>query len=265
MSRVASAFCALMVALAAGCSSSDSMTTPTGPTTPPATPQDPPALTASVERAALGAGEITRLAWRASGTSFVLIEPIRGLSLPAAGSLDLTPCPGVTEFDVGTHNLSGEAHVRIPVTVSAAPSLPWYCGTWSGPSTETWTDSGGQPGSWAGGVTISAFQSAGRVTGYVWRDLPMHGLITRPLDARASPGGRLAATIPATAAGFPNEAGPRFACPLELRADSSLDGATLTGTFSGRCTLAANREVTLEGRFDATRDPNPYPRPYQTP
>src|SRR4029078_1709391 len=106
--------------------------------TPPATPQDPPALTASVERAALGGGEITRLAWRAAGASLVLIEPIRGLSLPAAGSLDLTPCPGVTEFDVGTHNLSGEAHVRIPVTVSAAPSLPWCFGTRPGSAAQAW-------------------------------------------------------------------------------------------------------------------------------
>ena len=114
-------------------------------------------------------------------------------------------------FDVWTHNLSGEAHVRIPVTVDPPPMTPWFCGIWSGPGSETWTDANGTPGSWSGGVTLSLFQSGGQVVGYLVRSLQLNGLLVRPVEARAS-NGSIVATIAARPPGFPHEPGPRFAC-----------------------------------------------------
>ncbi|MEO5819840.1 MAG: hypothetical protein ABIT71_04995 [Vicinamibacteraceae bacterium] len=225
----------------------------------------PPELTASVERATLAAGDVTRIHWRATNTAGVVIDPIVGALFPSEGSTEITPCPGTTMFDVRTGNVSGDAHILIPVTVGGAPRLPWYCGTWSGPATETWTDSAGAPGSWNGAVTLAAFQSAGRVTGHVVRNLPLHGNLVRPLTASVSAAGGLTATVPAEAAGYPRESGPRFACPIELDARLSPDGATLSGTFTAQCTPEANRIVTLQGRFDATRHENPYPAPYSPP
>ena len=91
-------------------------------------------------------------------------QPHHRRDLRPEGSTEITPCPGNTVFDLSTHNISGESHVHVPVTVGPPPRTPWYCGTWSGASTETWTDSAGTPGSWSGGVMLSGFQSGGRVT-----------------------------------------------------------------------------------------------------
>ena len=163
--------------------------------------------------------------------------------------------------DVWTHNLSGEARVRIPGTVDPPPVTPWFCGAWSGPSRETWTDANGTPGSWSGGVTLSLFQSGGQVVGHLVRGLQLNGLLVRPLDGRAgSSNGSIAATIPAQPPGFPNESGPRFACPIELEARLSPDGATLTGTFRAQCRPAGGGEVTLRGQFDAGKLDPAYPR-----
>jgi hypothetical protein len=227
-----------------------------------------PAMTASAERTDLSAGETTTLRWRATGNGgiAVVINPISGVIFPPEGSTEITPCPGNTVFELSTHNISGEAHVQVPVTVGPPPRTPWYCGTWSGASTETWTDSAGTPGSWSGGVTLSAFQSGDRITGYFVRDLQLHGLLVRPLDARAGPSnGSLVATVPAAAAGFPNESGPRFACPIELEAQLTPDGSQLRGTFKGQCTPEPGREVTLRGQFDATRHDPPYPASFERP
>ena len=82
-------------------------------------------------------------------------------------------------------------------------------------------------------MTLSGFQSGERVTGYFVRDLQLHGLLVRPLDARTGrSNGSLVATVPASAAGFPNESGPRFACPIELEAQLTPDGSRLSGTFT---------------------------------
>jgi hypothetical protein len=221
-----------------------------------------PALTASADRTALSAGETTTLRWRATGNGGVAvsIDPIAGVIFPPEGSTQITPCPGDTVFDLSTHNISGDAHVQVPVTVGPPPRTPWYCGTWSGPSTETWTDSTGTPGSWSGGVALSGFQSGDRVTGYFLRTLPMNGQLVRPLDARTGPStGSLVVTVPASAAGFPDESGPRFACPIELAAQLTPDGSLLHGTFTAQCTPQPGREVTLRGTFDASRDSRPYP------
>ncbi len=145
------------------------------------------------------------------------------------------------------------------------PRTPWYCGTWSGASTETWTDSAGTPGSWSGGVTLSGFQSGERVTGYFVRDLQLHGLLVRPLDARTGrSNGSLVATVPASAAGFPNESGPRFACPIELEAQLTPDGSRLSGTFKAQCSPEPGREVTLRGQFDAGKG-GTYPMAFDRP
>jgi hypothetical protein len=222
----------------------------------------PPELTASVDRTTLAAGETTVLHWRASGASGANIDPrVTSALLPAEGSIEITPCPGTTVFDVSTGNLSGVVHVRIPVTVDPPPMTPWACGMWSGPSTETWTDANGTPGSWAGGVTLSLFQSGGRIVGYLTRDLQLHGLLFRPIDGRAGPSnGSIAATVPAQPPGFPHEPGPRFACPIELDARLTPDGATLAGTFRAQCRPEGAGEVTLQGQFDARRTDPPYPR-----
>ena len=132
-----------------------------------------PELTAQAERTTLAAGETTRLQWRASGATFVNISPIvGGPGFPGEGVTEITPCPGTTVFDVWTHNISGEVHVPIPITVASPGRAPWFCGIRSGPSTETWTDSTGVPGSLSGAVRLSAFQSGGRITGVVlaWPD-----------------------------------------------------------------------------------------------
>jgi hypothetical protein len=228
----------------------------------------PPELAASVARTALSAGETTTLQWRATGTGSiaVIINPIIGVIFPPEGSTEITPCPGNTVFDLSTHNISGESHVHVPVTVGPPPRTPWYCGTWSGASTETWTDSAGTPGSWSGGVMLSGFQSGGRVTGYFVRTLQLNGLLVRPLDARAGPSdGSLLATVPASAAGFPNESGPRFACPIALDAQLTPNGSRLRGTFTAQCTPEPGREVTLRGQFDAGKDDTPYPSSFGPP
>jgi hypothetical protein len=221
-----------------------------------------PELTASAERTTLAAGETTRIHWRASGATSVNITPrIVGAILPAEGAIEITPCPGTTIFDVWTQNLSGEARVRIPVTVDPPPMTPWFCGVWSGQSSETWTDANGTPGSWSGGVTLSLFQSGGQIVGYLERSLQSNGLLVRPLDGRVgSANGSIAATIPAQPPGFPTESGPRFACPIELAARLSTDGATLVGTFRAQCRPEGGPEVTLSGQFDARKLDPPYPR-----
>jgi hypothetical protein len=221
-----------------------------------------PTLTASADRTALSAGETTTLRWHATGNGgvAVIVDPIAGVIFPAEGSTEITPCPGTTVFDLSTHNISGEAHVQVPITVGPPPRTPWFCGTWSGASTETWTDSAATPGSWSGGVALSGFQSGDRVTGYFLRTLQLNGQLVRPLDARTGPAtGSLVATLPASAAGFPDEPGPRFACPIALEAQLTPDGAQLHGTFTAQCTPQPGREVTLHGQFDATRDSRPYP------
>ena len=167
-------------------------------------------------------------------------------------------CPGATVFDVWTQNLSGESHTPVTITVGAPPRTPWFCGTWSGPSTESWTDSGGEPGAWSGGVTVVAFQSGGRVTGQFVRDLQLHGRLARTLEAAAGPGGTLNGTVPTDRF----EPGPRFGCPVTVDARLSSDAMSLTGTFTGRCTLDGSRDVSLQGRFEASKQPNPYPSPF---
>jgi hypothetical protein len=221
-----------------------------------------PDLTASADRTALSAGETTWIRWRATNTTFVNINPIvPGVpGFPAEGSTEITPCPGATVFDVSAGNISGDAHVPIPITVAAPPRTPWFCGNWSGTVSETWADSAGTPGSFSGGVTLSAFESGGRVRGRFVRSLPLNGLLARPLDAPGRSDGGLVATIPASAPGFPNEPGPRFACPIELDARLSPDGSTITGTFRAQCRPDGAGEVTLRGQFEAFRQDNSYPQ-----
>ena len=120
-----------------------------------------PAVTASVDRTTLAAGETTTLRWRATGTTFVNIAQFAaGPTLPAEGSIEATPCPGVTVFDVWTQNLSGESHTPVTITVGAPPRTPWFCGTWSGPSTESWTDSEVNPARGRGASPSSRFNRA---------------------------------------------------------------------------------------------------------
>jgi len=86
----------------------------------------------------------------------------------------------------------------------------------------------------------------------------LHGRLARTLEAAAGPGGTLNGTVPADRF----EPGPRFGCPVTVDARLSSDAMSLTGTFTGRCTLDGSRDVSLQGRFEASKQPNPYPSPF---
>ena len=228
-----------------------------------------PELAASVTRTALSAGETTTLQWRATGTGSiaVIINPIDGVNLPTRGPQPRSRrAPAIRCSTLSTHNISGEAHVQVPVTVGPPPRTPWSCGTWSGASTETWTDSAGTPGSWSGGVTLSGFQSGERVTGYFVRDLQLHGLLVRPLDARA---GRSNGSLRRDGAGVGRGLPQRIGAALRLpdRAGGAADTRRLAAAAAPSRRSARpepGREVTLRGQFDAGKD-GTYPMAFDRP
>ena len=171
----------------------------------------PPELAASVARTALSAGETTTLQWRATGTGSiaVIINPIIGVIFPPEGSTEITPCSGNTVFDLSTHNISGAAHVQVPVTVGPTADALVLRDV-VGRQHRDVDRFGRHAGLVVGRRDAVGVPVGGRVTGYFVRTLQLNGLLVRPLDARAGPSdGSLLATVPASAAGFPNESGPR--------------------------------------------------------
>jgi hypothetical protein len=283
MPRFARMLCACVLSLAAACGSSSKP--PTGPTSAPVTLTD-----VFVSRHVDAAQVPIYKAWAtviAAGQAATVVDATVTLSGGAPSPLahreprvvpvpagqnrvlqfDIPDRPGnplyttfqitLTVDDAAGHRGAAEASgtvkdFPVPDLTASADRTTLAAGE---TTTLRWRATGG---AWSGGVTVVAFQSGGRVTGQFVRNLRLNGRLARTLEGAAGAGRSLTGTVPSDRF----EPGPRFGCPVTIDARLSSDAMNLTGTFAGRCTLDGSREVSLQGRFEATRHENPYPSPF---
>ncbi len=229
---------------------------------------DPVAITGfTADRTTLGPGETTVLRWAVSGAdASVSLYPLDGAvqnqpagtipSLPASGTVTVRPCPGSTTFTLHATNSTGGVQATIEITESYGAGVISLCGTWTGSSNETWTDSLGRSGSSDAGIWLRLPQWDATVQG-AWERTVRSGR-GGGIPDNADLSGNLAGTGLTGTLLYRDR--PDFSCPAALAATASDDGVTMSGRYSSACTIADGSRRVIEGTFSLRKERTSYVR-----